>query len=346
MLDFTLDSLMLQQSRHIRWPASQRPMLLTVIDTEEEFDWDRPVDRRSTGVNAMRSIGRIQSIFDSYGITPCYVVDYPVASRPEGSSPLREIYQSGRCEIGAHLHPWVNPPYDEPLTPRNTFPGNLSADLERAKLETLVRAIETAFGARPTIYKAGRYGVGPNTAAILEGLGFEVDLSICPPVDYRTSGGPDFRGFSPEPYWFGSELLEIPITGAFVGWARRAWRLYDVAVWRPLRGARLAGLLSRARAVDRLMLSPEGFTPEEHRRLTMSLLRGGVRTFTWSLHSPSTKPGCTPYVRNEADLRRFLDTFRRFFDFFFGELDGMATTPGQLKRQLETPRERTRHFAA
>lgn len=324
-------------------------MLLAVVDTEEEFDWNAAPSRNATSVTAMQSIGRIQSIFDDYGIQPCYVVDYPVATSEDGIAPLREIHRTGRCEIGAHLHPWVNPPFDEELCSRNTYPGNLRPELEHAKLEELTAAIEAEIGQRPVIYKAGRYGVGPNTAAILERLGFQIDLSICPPIDYRADGGPDFRSFGPEPYWFGESgrTLEIPLTGAFIGWATRlAPALYDLACSMALRPLRLPGILARARALDRLLLSPEGYSSDEHRRLTTTLLDRGVRTFTWSLHSPSIAVGNTPYVQTRQELERFLDSFRRFFDFFFGRLNGIPVTPTTLKRQLETRDEGSRHLTA
>ena len=46
---------------------------------------------------------------------------------------------------------------------RNSYHCNLPPELERAKIEALTEAIEAGFGARPTIFKAGRYGFGPNT---------------------------------------------------------------------------------------------------------------------------------------------------------------------------------------
>jgi hypothetical protein len=130
-------------------------------------------------------------------------------------------------------------------------------------------------------------------------------------------------------------LLEIPITGGFVGWASAlSPGLFDLASG-PLARLRAPGVLSRLGALDRLMLSPEGYSPQEHRRLFDALFERGVRTFTWSLHSPSVEPGHTSYVRNDADLAQFLDSFRRFFDYFFGERGGVATTPTALKHRLE-----------
>jgi hypothetical protein len=97
---------------------------------------------------------------------------------------------------------------------------------------------------------------------------------------------------------------------------------------------RLPGILSRLGALERLMLSPEGYAPEHHRRLTRALLARGTRVFTFSLHSPSLRPGCTPYVRSQQDLVQFLDACRRYFEFFLGELGGVGMTALELREHL------------
>ena len=318
-------------------PAGHPPVLLVTIDAEEEFDWGQPFDRRNTAVTSMRGVPRAQEIFDRFGIRPTYVVDYPVASQPAGVGPLREIARDGRCTIGAHLHPWVSPPFDEQVNVRNSFPGNLPRELEAAKLQQTARAIEAAFGAPPRCYQAGRFGIGPNTAALLEEQGFEVDFSVCPPFDYAAEGGPDFSKFGCETYWFGERrlLLGIPLTGAYVGWVHAgANALYRAATSPAARALHAPGVLSRLAAVDRLRLSPEGFTPRHHRRLTEHLLQLGVRTFVWSFHTPSLVPGHTPYVKSEAELDVFLDRFREYFDYFLGEIGGVTMTPLELKAAL------------
>ena len=312
------------------------PVLLVVVDTEEDFDWKADPQRESTCVDNIAYIYRVQEIFDTYGIRPCYVVDYPIADQSSSAGRLREILESGRCEIGAHLHPWVTPPHVELLTRANMYPGNLEPAVESEKLTRLALRIEEVFGVRPKSYKAGRYGFGPSTAVTLEQLGFEIDLSICPAFDHGSDGGPDFSRELTSPFWFGQagKLLEIPLSSAFVGWTGSARRpLHSVGL--QFEWLKIPGILSRLGAVDRLMLSPEGFSHAEHRTLTKSLLAAGVRTFTWSFHSSSVMPGSNPYVRNDKDLSQFLDSFRRYFDFFLGELDGVPTTPSSLRTQLE-----------
>jgi hypothetical protein len=313
-------------------PAA-RPTLAVVIDTEEEFDWAAGFDRRNTSVEHMRDIALLQSVFDEAGIVPLYVVDYPIATQRTSSVPLSEYHAQGRCEIGAHLHPWVSPPYDEAVNARNSYPGNLPRELEHAKLAQLVAAIEQNLGVRPRAYKAGRYGAGPNTAQILEELGLDIDLSPCPPFDLGGDGGPDWSGFPVEPFWIGEKrrVLSIPNTGAYVGFVKDgAHGLYRLANSKGLAWSRAGGILARLGAVERLFLSPEGYSLSDMRRLTLALADRGVRHFTLSLHSPSVRPGCTSYVRTLDDRAKFLDTCRRYFQFFLGEFGGRRTTTAEL----------------
>lgn len=329
---------MFSNRRAINVPKDMPPQLIVVVDTEEEFDWNAKPDPSQTSVEAMAHIDRAQTIFNEYGIRPCYVIDFPVASQKTGTELLKSYFDAGQCEIGAHLHPWVNPPVREPINARNSYPGNLSRELERGKLLHLRNTIGDVFGQRPTAYKAGRYGFGPNTECILAELGFEIDLSVSPPIDHRSDGGPDYSRYKSQPFWFGSNpLLEIPTTGAFVGWAHVVGRpLFQTAT--RMKRIKAPGILSRLSAVDRLMLSPEGFSSEEHIKLTRFLFAQGVRTFTWSFHSPSVVPGNTDYVQNDVQLTRFLDTFKTYFDFFFNELGGQASSPTRLRNLMETLR--------
>ena len=309
----------------VELPSDERPLLLVVIDTEEEFDWAKPLARENRSVASIAAQPKAQAIFADFGIVPTYVIDHPVASDSEAADLLRGFAEQRACEIGAHLHPWVNPPHEESVTPRNSYPGNLPAALERAKLEALTETITAQFGVRPTIYKAGRYGLGPNTAETLKALGYRIDVSVVPYTSFADDGGPDFTAFDPRPYWHGEApaLLEVPLTCGFCGLLRD----WGGALYPPLSGEagmalHLPGFFARSGLLERIRLTPEGVSFEEQCRLTRSLFERGCRLFSYSYHSPSLAPGNTPYVRDEAELAAFLQRMRAYFDFFFCELGG------------------------
>ena len=327
---------MLKPDSIINFDSETSPQLIVVIDTEEEFDWSAEPSREANSTRAMESIYKVQDIFNEYDLKPCYVIDYPVSSDPDAVSILKSYLDADQCEIGAHLHPWVNPPFDESLSRSNMYPGNLSKKQEFEKLEKLTASIKNAFNIEPRSYKAGRYGIGPNTTDIMESTGYDIDLSICTAFDYRADGGPDFSHNTSDPYWFGGEnkFLEIPLSGAFVGCGGRfSSELYNFAG--KFDFLKMRGILSRLGIVDRLMLSPEGYSTREHIKLTDFLFKQGIRTFTWNFHSPTVVPGMTMYTSNEREVTQFLDSFRRYFDYFFGKLNGAPSTPIEIKNKLD-----------
>ena len=324
--------------QHCELPRSAPPALVTVVDTEEEFDWSAPLDHANRAVGHMASIHRLQDLFDELGAVPSYLVSYAIVAQEAGFRPLVPYLAAGRAVIGAHLNPWATTPHREQVNDVNSYPGNLPRELEAAKLAALGRQVERSLGVRPTVYKAGRYGTGPNTAAILEEQGFEIDVSPAPAMDFRAEGGPDFTRHSAQPSLFGQKrrLLCLPNTGAFVGWLHALGPdLHPLMERGSVARLRLPAIASRLRLLERLRLTPEGYTRAEMRRLTRALLARGQRTFVLSLHSPSAVPGNTPYVQSDADLAVLLQRLRGYLTFFRDELHGRFVTPGALKAELE-----------
>lgn len=317
------------------------PELLVVIDTEEEFDWSRPFSRANVATRSIPAQAKAQTIFDRLGVVPTYAITYPVAADSVAAAFFRTLREEGRAEIGAHLHPWVNPPHREEVSRRNSYHCNLPPALERAKLETLTDAVAQAVGERPTIFKAGRYGFGASTARTLQALGYKVDCSLLPYHDLRGDGGPDFRRAPDQPYWLGAPggLLEVPVTTGFFGLAPSLGRampwVYDRA-W-PAR-LRLPGLLSRTGLVTRSRLTPEGVSAHEQCRLAASLVRQGTRVLSLVYHSPSLEPGHTPYVRSDDDLARFLEAIERVLLYVRDELGARIISMSQLHARMAAER--------
>jgi peptidoglycan/xylan/chitin deacetylase (PgdA/CDA1 family) len=324
---------------------STQPMLQVIIDAEEEFDWSKPFDRHNDGVENIAHQHLAQRIFERYGIKPTYVVDYAVASQAKGYAPLRKLVEREAADIGAHLQPWVNPPFDELPEPGNdsfrSFPGNLPPELEREKLRVLSEAIEGNLGVRPVVYRAGRYGLGPSSFEMLDEMGYEIDASVLPRIDLSDKLGPNLSKIGPEPFWFGTgrKRLGIPLTTGYTGLFAGRHRTLDPLLNRPMvENARLKAVASRLRLFDRISLSPEGFTLAEQKRLTRYLLSRGQRVFNLSYHSPSLLPGCTPYVRDQESLEIFLERLESYLVWFAAELGGRFTTPLEIKQLLEEHR--------
>jgi glycosyltransferase involved in cell wall biosynthesis len=314
-----------------------RPMLITTVDAEEDFDWTRPFSRAETDVTSIRSQHLAHRIFERYGVVPTYMVDHPVASQDGGRAPLKELLQSGLCEIGAQLHPWVTPPFVENVSTHNSYPGNLHPKLEFTKIQVLTDELTKAFGQPPRIFRAGRYGVGPNTGAALRHFQYEADSSVVPCWSFAGQGGPDFRRVNAKPYWIDPQrrILELPVTAAIVG---RAQRL-PIAVTSKCFGRNsealgLPSVMSWLGLLERIKLTPEGITIEEARRLVSHMVGMGHKVFVLTYHSPSLEPGNTPYVRTEADLAKFLRWLDEFYDYFTREIGGICASWRDVRSAL------------
>jgi hypothetical protein len=314
-----------------------RPQLAIVVDTEEEFDWSEPVSRQSRDTSSIPAQALVHEVFDPLGIVPAYVIDYPVATDPHAIDFLVKLQCTGRAEIGAHLHPWVSPPHDEQLSARNSYHCNLPPALERAKIIELTNVIAANFGQRPTIFKAGRYGYGANTRAVLLELGYTVDCSFVPHFSFARDGGPRYYGQPSDPFWLddGHTLLEVPLTTGFVGAIHRIGPaiapVFDNALAARLR---LAGLLNRSGAISRVRLTPEGVSVAEQCRLLDTLVRAGQRIFTLSYHSPSLAVGHTPYVNTQRQLEQFVDTIAHVLRYFQERLGGEFATLTRIRAEM------------
>ena len=296
-------------ARPIR-PALPRTLCAVAVDAEEDFDWLRPVRGTAHDTACMRNLGDFQSIAGAYGVRPMYLLTYPVLEDADAVRGLRRRLERGECCLGVQLHPWVTPPFDGDSGIGASFAGNLCPVLEERKLVALMTRFEACFGFVPRVFRAGRYGLGPATAGLLERHGFEVDVSVAPRTRFTEQGGPDFSGLDCAPFWFGAArtLLEIPLCRSIVGWGGALARgLYQ---WLPpgaLAGRPAASLLTRARVAERLTLSPEGNDSAAMRRLARGLRARGQPVLTLSLHSSSLELGRSPYVRSRAELHAFYD---------------------------------------
>ena len=296
----------------VAFPPGAGQRFLLTVDTEEEFDWSRPLNRTGHSTDTVTRLRKFQEFCEGQGVVPIYLMDYPVAISPLAAELLRAPLAAGRAEVGVQLHPWVNPPFEEEVNQFNSFSGNLPIELERAKLHKLHATITENFGVAPRIYRAGRYGVGPNTAQILREVGICIDTSVRSHFDYALHGGPNFRDLPVRPWHIGDagDLVEIPLTTVFTGGLRAIGPWLYPRLWRV---ARLRGVLSRLRLLCRAPLTPEGTPIKEALRAIDHAVGDGLPVLVFSFHSPSLVPGHTPYVQSEDDLDALYDWWRAAF---------------------------------
>ena len=307
------------------------PRFLITVDTEEEFDWNAPFTRDQHGTTHIPAIARFQSLCEQHQVVPAYLVDYPIASAPAAVDLLGGFVGAGTAEIGVQLHPWVSPPFSEILNEYNSFACNLPAELEREKLSNLHYRIVERFGVQPDIYRAGRYGAGPNTPSILADLGISIDTSVRPRFNYAPNGGPDYSEYPLKPYWVSpGTLIEVPLTTVYAGQLKK---MGTPVYQRMFSSEPSRSLLSRTGLLERIAITPEGIPLERAIAGIDGALDEGIGILNISFHSPTLAAGNTSYTRNERDLETFYAWWHGVFAHL-AQRNVTAISASQIKQAL------------
>jgi len=298
--------------------------LIVTIDTEAD-PW-KPSWHSEQPVTNIAALSEVQELFTAHDIRPTYLVDFPVASSASSVSLLRSFLENGQCEIGAHCHPWTTPPFEEPCTQKHTMLCNLPRSLILRKLRSLHHRIIEAFDTVPTSFRAGRWGYSTAVAVCLDKLGYKIDTSITPLMDWTSLGGPNFSRALPRPYCFNPDnifnnalpgrMIEVPAT---IGLIRRDLPLMPQWHWRTSQayswGFPSIRLLTKLRLLRKVWLSPEVCSSKEMIALTKALIQEGAPVINLFFHSPTLQPGLTPFTRIQKDKDRFLADLREFLRF-------------------------------
>ena len=280
---------------------SARPRLLVTVDLEETFDWDEAhyVAGEVRGLGEMREF---QASCEALGVYPTYFATFPIITDPGFASFLGALQADGRAEVGIHVHSWSTPPTFETNNIYNSYQGNLPVHLEEAKLRNFVKTYSEIFGVAPRAHRAGRYGVGPHTYALLANYGISVDSSISATFDFSPTGGPNFRSDAGWARWVGpgNTVLSLPIPGS-----------------RFLRGPSWLAHFGRVPVMDSFLgrsvrLSPEGTELSWMKTVVAEKLALGQRDIVVSLHSTSLVKGGNPYARTSADIEGIVSRLSAF----------------------------------
>jgi hypothetical protein len=289
---------------------SSRAYLCVSIDTEcdKGKGWRSKKPLAFEGVRE-GIVRRLQPIFEAFGGKPTYLLS-PEVLRDEAS--VEALRGLSSAELGTHLHgEYAEPEAFEPDVTR-VFQRDYPEDVERAKLSSLTDQFIRAFGYQPMSFRAGRFGIGPSSCGILESLGYRVESSVTPHVDWSGSGSPglSFEGAPTQPYHpdaakpsraGDAAILEVPVT------IRR--RLVNAL---PIVGPRL----------ERRWLRPTRGTAEALVRLAEDEILDARRrapgrpvVLNAMFHNVEVVPDKSPYAATEDAARSILARLRALLAF-------------------------------
>ena len=186
-----------------------------------------------------------------------------------------------------------------------------------AKLRALTTEIREAFGAAPTAFRAGRFGLDATGARLLADLGYVVDSSVTPYVSWAGNpgrpgrgGGPDFRRHTPYPFRVAGSgapgLVELPVTILPTYAVTRRWRAAREH-WeaRPSRVVRRTLRVWRRPQPLWMRPRPE-YTAADLAALLLEAERRHLPFVVFMFHSSELMPGGSPYRPAQASVDELL----------------------------------------
>jgi hypothetical protein len=288
-----------------------RAYLCVSIDTESDKGkgWRsrRPLSFGGITDGVLR---RLHPLFARFGAKPTYLLS-PEVIRDEASvEAFRRIAAS--CELGTHLHgEFAEPGAHEPDVTAD-FQRDYTPEVERQKLTYLTDLFVRAFGHQPRSFRAGRFGIGPASIGILESLGYAVESSVTPHMDWTSAGAPGlaFMDAPTQPYRpdrtnpgrpGNASLLEVPVT---------------------IRRRLLSSVPGIRGRLDPRWLRPTHGTERSIVRVAEDEIAAARRAapgrpviLNAMFHNVEVVPHLSPYASDEEDARRILDRVRALLAF-------------------------------
>lgn len=326
-------------------------LVLTTVDTEEEWDWAGPFPTSPPSVTNVLRLESFQDLCASHGMRNTYFTNLAVMQDRTSRRVIERLASREEVEIGMHIHPWHTPPLVgfDGSEARASFLHNHPPDAIRAKLETVFSALCASCPA-PTSFRGGRYSTGGVIHDFLHERGFVADCSIVPYTTWPEDGAPDFRDRDVFPVRRSpprddlGPLWEIPLSLGFSRTPFRLWqRCFDLVEHSLLGRLHLIGMVDRLALVRRIWLNFEIDDRSDWTPFLLTLQRLGVPCVTLTVHSSSLVAGPGPYTRTHADETRILERMESVFTSIRRLPGFVPATASEAARCLETAHAGPRH---
>jgi hypothetical protein len=251
---------------------------------------------------------RLHPLFRRFGAKPTYLLS-PEVLRDERC--IEHLYALDGCEFGTHLHGELAEPgaFEPEVT--SAVQREYPPELERAKLSWMTGLFRSVLDRAPRSFRAGRFGIGPHTVSILEDLGYAVESSVTPHVDWSdVSRGLTFRGATTQPYHpdprdpsrsGASPLVEVPVTIR----PRALGRLPLVGRWIEPRWLRP----TKSNGDELISVAREEIHEARRRRPRSPVVLNAM------LHNVEVVAGASPYASTEAQADAILERLAALLQF-------------------------------
>jgi len=288
--------------------AKKQITFLLSVDTEEEWDWEGPFPEENFSVENLHILPKFQTFCEEIGLRPCYFVDYAAAVGLVKQTEFLERAAQSQCELGAHLHPWANPPYFGKPTEENSHVVNLPLPQVEKKLDALMDLFSSTLNYKPKAFRSGRWGISEPIMELLYLRGFDIDSSVYP---FYKNEYFNCYGASLSAYWPSStdvlkpgtqrNIIEMPVT---VGFSKtpfeKASRLHDLSQCSFLQLLKPTALLWHSKILRKIYFSPEVSKTEDLIKLAEKTIENGQHFLHMYFHSSNLINNGTGFLKSDS----------------------------------------------
>ncbi len=306
-----------------------KPAFLITIDTEGDNLWQ---NHRKITTDNTRYLPRFQTLCEKYQFKPTWLTNYEMASDPAYVEFARDVVARNQGEVGMHLHAWNSPP-EQPLTEDDwkwqPYLIEYPDDLLNAKVRFMTELLEESFGVPMRSHRAGRWAFDERYAAVLSELGYCVDCSVTPRVNWRFNrgapqgkGGTDYTHFPRHAYFIDPQDISRPATRGLLEVPMSTEYKHSPVVTRLKQG--IDKLRGRQRSPSVYWLRPSRDNLAAMKRVVEQNLAAGGDYVEFMLHSSEFMPGGSPTFKTEADIETLYENLGQLFEWLHSRTRGMT----------------------
>lgn len=288
----------------------KKPFFITV-DTEGDNGWDRP---RIYETKNAQGVARFQKFCESFGFKPIWLTNYEMSLDSTFVKVVKDALKNKTCEVGAHIHPWNNPP-DFSLTDADykylPYLIEYPYEVMEEKIAFLTKHLENVFEEKMISHRAGRWAINNDYLKCLSDYGYKVDCSVTPLIDWRNSmglpnglGGSDYSDFPKciyNPLQDVNNFFEIPmstmnnviINNIVVNTIMKVLpkRICETKIFNALNARKVFMLRPRLGARKRLLIMIDKLVADPN-----------LDHLEFMIHSSELYPGTSPKCKTEEEL--------------------------------------------
>lgn len=279
---------------------------LITIDTEGDNCWAvKDINRQVSTENA-KYLPRFQELCEKYGFIPTYLTNYEMARSDEMVDLGRYGLKKKTLEIGTHIHAWNQPPFftiiKRPFDRGKPYLGEYPSYVIYEKLKNITYLLQDTFQSEITSFRSGRWYMDAAIVRSLEKLGYLVDCSCTPNINWNDTLG----------WTIGSKGTN------WSGWPNRVCRFEIIGNHGPRSSSLIevpVSTLKRCNDSKVLWLRPMGDNLDDMKIIVNHSIRTGADYVEFMIHSSELMPHGSKKIFCRTQIEKVYEDIEEIFAY-------------------------------